>query len=176
MSPVYKHEGKTVVRTNCSNPTPFLRALEPNLRTLMSILYRKPRALDIGCGFGRNSEYVRTMGYEVQSLDQHPDYHRGIKWDLSNQIPVFSKSVELVLLQYVLMFLPGDDRDRLVRQALNVCGVPGMIVVEMYPAKDSFMDKSDIAQFLKEFTQLAYDNGFRVAKKDSSRIAVINFD
>jgi SAM-dependent methyltransferase len=95
------------------------------------------RCLDVGCGNGRNSRYMESLGFEVVSLDWSPEY--GLKYDLrQGALPVFAGTVDVVLLNYVLMFMPGDERDALVAAVAKALSPMGVAVVEFFHAKQSF--------------------------------------
>jgi tellurite methyltransferase len=93
--------------------------------------------LDIGCGNGRNSRHMSKLGYEVESLDMAPpDF--GVKVILGRgALPNPKKSYDVILANYVLMFLNQKERLRVMSQ-MHRASKPGTILVmEMYPAKDA---------------------------------------
>jgi hypothetical protein len=99
-----------------------------------------PRAVDVGCGNGRNSKFMAGLGFEVISFDRKPDYGHQIELG-ERELPVFPGTANVVLLQYVLMFLEHGSgmtpRYKVIMQSLGMCGFPGAIVVELAAVKSS---------------------------------------
>ena len=58
---------KWCVGCGSTEPTPYLRKN-------IELFPEEGSALDIGCGNGRNSEYLRNLGYKVDSIDMVDDY------------------------------------------------------------------------------------------------------
>jgi len=151
MTPITTHEGRQVVRGSFTEPTPFLVSMRLVLRMIAgrtrSEKGRPPRAIDVGCGNGRNSEWLKREGWDVLSFDLKPDY--GHPLDLTARgLPVFSRDAELVLLQFVLMFLDDDAIARAWGSALSAVASPGMIVVEMAAVKSSLHPRPRLAWHL----------------------------
>lgn len=93
--------------------------------------------LDIGCGNGRNSEYLKSMGYtNVVSLDMAGDYGSRCVID-KNPLPLFAASVDVILANFIFMFLDKGERSRLVGELKRASGNNCVLMVELYPAKDS---------------------------------------
>ena len=145
---IRRKEGKLIVRHNADQPTPFLRSIEPFLVRLCRLARAQnqplyiPRAIDVGCGNCRNTQLLASLGFEVLSFDQDPD-HCGHIIDLEkHDLPVFPDTVNVVLLQYVLMFLTEKTRERLLMQCLDACSYPSLVVVELQPVRSGMMDVS----------------------------------
>lgn len=179
MTPVFMYEGKKIVRTNSNVATPFLRSLEPHVKELSKRITRdpivvRPRALDIGCGNGRNSTWAIHRGFEVKSCDMYPSFEGSFKWDLNDGVPPFfyQGSVNLVLLQYVTMFLPDFNRQRVATEALLLCAKPGIVVLEMQEVKNGLMDKQSIGRFVERFEDQAKGERMTVIGRAEGKIAV----
>jgi SAM-dependent methyltransferase len=177
-------DGQKVVRTNCDRATPFLRALNGHLCMIVehALSYKRvPKALDIGCGSGRNSEHLKGLGFEVKSVDRHADYAGATKFDFGkNHMQMFdgaNKSnpdyYHIILLQYVLMFLAIDQRMALADEALRHCAMPGVVVIELQEIKNGKMNKEQIDKFIKWFIAQADVRGFKVLKKTKGKVAVV---
>lgn len=177
MTPITHHQGKLVVRTNCDRPTPFLRSIEVSLKQLQAEcrhIGQAPNAIDLGCGAGRNSLYMESLGFQVKSYDQHADFPGAIEWDLSWQsIPVMQVSQSVILLQYILMFFKVEKRFELAIEALRACANLGIVVVELQAVKSGKMRQEQIDAFIKWFIAESDVRGFKVLKTSKGKIAVI---
>jgi SAM-dependent methyltransferase len=95
------------------------------------------QVVDVGCGNGRNSEFMKKKGYKkVLSLDMVNDY--GQKMILGkDDIPLPNKSTDIILCNYLMMFLNKKERKQLIREIKRIARDDCVIMVELYPAKDS---------------------------------------
>lgn len=179
MTPIKTHDGKLVVRTNCDEATPFLRSLNGHVSAIAQECRRRgnvPKAVDIGCGNGRNSKYLEGIDFSVKSFDQHPDYSGATPLDFSRYpIPLFKRSANVVLLQYVLMFFPTCKRQELITESFDLCGYPGLVVIEMQDVKSGVMRKKDIDDLIQWTRLEAADKGLSVLKQSAGKIAVTNW-
>jgi len=116
------------VRCNRTTATPYLiknTKLFPETGTV----------LDIGCGNGRNSDYMRGLGYEVDSIDMVADYEHSIQTILGDEsLP--DKEYDIILANYSLMFFDSYERLIIMLDMFACSKVGTVIVIEMYPAKD----------------------------------------
>jgi len=98
---------------------------------------RSLHVIDIGCGNGRNSEFMKKKGHIVMSLDMVNDY--GVKTILGKDtLPVEKASIDIVLCNYLMMFLNQRERSQLIREISRVAAPDCKIILELYPAKDSY--------------------------------------
>lgn len=139
MTPIHRANGKVVsVRSGHVTPSPYLRKIRPFLDGIGSFCRKHkehaPRAVDLGCGNGRNSRLMAEAGYEVMSFDRVPDHGHALELG-KDDIPLFGGTVNVVLLQFVLMFLGEKEIDKVIRQSFELCESPGAIVVELCPVK-----------------------------------------
>ena len=107
--------------------------------------------LDIGCGNGRNTRYMRSLGCtNIVAFDMAGDV--GHPFTLGKRpLPLFKASVDVILANYVLMFLSKDERTQVIRDIQRVARLDCRIVVELYPAKDSFTPTRDaVSKLLHE--------------------------
>ena len=116
------------VRCGKQSPTPYLNKYEWLIR-------RKERALDIGCGNGRNTRFLQELGITVDSIDMAGDF--GMKRILGKD-PLPKRKYGTILANYILMFLNRKERYNVMRD-INDRAKPGAIFIcEMYPAKDAY--------------------------------------
>ena len=97
-----------------------------------------PRAVDLGCGDGRNSAYLLSLGLKVVSYDMQPDYPGACPkvWMAGRDpIPESDNSNSLVLCQYLLMFLSDQEIYNLLLEIERVTRPDGYVIVELQKVK-----------------------------------------
>lgn len=141
------------VRCGRDMPTPYLVA---NLKHLPEF----GRVLDIGCGNGRNSQYLKSLGYEVDSIDMAGDF--GIKTILGHDdLP--NNKYDVILANYVLMFLNSEERAKVMNDILDRAAKNCVLMIEMYAAKDAHpFDFNEIMSFFLK-------NGWMKVRKSKER-------
>ena len=164
MSRKYMNE-RWCVRCGKNIPTPFLVKCVKKMENIKGKI-----VVDIGCGNGRNSEYMKNLGAEVHSFDMCNDY--GLKLNLGRDIfPNEMNEVDIILANYVLMFLDTDELANVINEINRIINRQnGMIVWELYPAKDSYYpDEQSIKKLnifvknvFKDFDKIYFtkDKGF----------------
>lgn len=163
---------KYCVRCGRKTPTPYLR---DNINNLHPVdIYTGPKkkwqVVDIGCGNGRNSEFMKSYGFEnVISLDMVNDY--GIQMILGkDKMPVEDKSTDVVLCNYLMMFLNKNERKQVISEIKRIAKPFCKIMLELYPAKDSEVsNKEEMLNLQKEifnmlgWTKVRYSQGRFIA-------------
>lgn len=156
------------VRCGRTVPCPYLKN---NIKHLPKA-EGNPLIVDIGCGNGRNSEYLKSIGYDnVHSFDMVGDY--GTKITLGKEIiPVMVGSTSVILSNYVLMFLSDRERDHVIQEIKRIAKRGCVVMVELYPAKDSKFDtKEKIIKLQKE----VFDSlGWKKIKYSQERFIATN--
>ena len=125
---------KYCVRCSRKGATPFLR---DNVELLLKDMYC-PAILDIGCGNGRNTIFMRDnlAQNNVVAFDMCNDF--GYKIMLGkDKFPMFKRTAHIVLAQYCMMFLNKAERKQVIKEINRVAAIGARIMVELYPAKDS---------------------------------------
>lgn len=117
------------VRCGRTAPTPYLKR---NLKHLP----KTGRVLDIGCGNGRNSKFMVAQGYTVDSIDMVGDF--GKKCMLGEDPLPKRYKYDILLANYVLMFLDNRAYEKTIAEMLKVAKVRSWVMIEMYPAKDAY--------------------------------------
>lgn len=120
------------IRCNSKNPTPYL-IKHIDLFTECA----GGNVIDLGCGNGRNSKYLRKKGMHVMSLDAKPDY--GIYW-LAGEIPTEDHSADYILCNYLLMFLEDHTRNTLYDEIDRISHIGTRCMIELENVKSSVID------------------------------------
>jgi len=140
------------VRCGRKTPTPYLKKNQKHLPPAGSVL-------DIGCGNGRNSVFMKNLGYKVDGIDMAGDF--GIKSILGvEDLP--KGPYDIILANYVLMFLNQKERYKVFRDILRCSKEGTMLFIEMYPALDGY--KYDLNKIVKYFTRRKWEV-FRQSKE-----------
>ena len=137
---------KWCVRCGKTEPTPYLRDHAEQLLPESNEVGGRLRLnlLDLGCGNGRNWKYLHQTYWlssivpidMVDSTGTRTDHDWGciLGHDLW---PVPCASVDIVLANYVFMFLDRKERKQVYEELDRVTCQGSRIMVELYPAKDS---------------------------------------
>ena len=71
--------------------------------------------LDFGSGRGRNTKYLRNLGYTVIAYEPFPN--ENIDYEVITELnEIDLKSVDTVILSYILNILPKDERNKVLEQ------------------------------------------------------------
>lgn len=170
MSRSYMND-KWCVRCGKTTPTPFL---EKNM-FLFKGVPKEGLVVDIGCGNGRNSVYMKQQGFlSVLPCDMKPDY--GCKMHLGHdKFKVHPGEACIILANYVLMFLNKKERLQVYKEMHRMSHHGTYIVVEYYPALDSFAKtKEDIIKLRDEFLDFfSCNGGFRGIRMRQDKLIIL---
>lgn len=123
------------VRCNKTDPTPYLKK---NLK----LLPKRGRVLDIGCGNCRNTNFMLegSNAYSVTPVDMVGDYGQKLVLGKDSLKPtVTGCKYDIILANYVLMFLNKRELYKVFKDIHNICSKVGTcLMIEMYDAKDSY--------------------------------------
>ena len=126
-------ENGLVVRVANTKPSPFLVSIaeDPGMFDAMHTEGYQPVAVDLGCGNGRNSEYLKSEGgFKVYSYDKHPDYEHANKWNAGETVPHYSNTVDVVLCQFVVMFLTDEEIEHTFAEVTRMLKHRGLAVFQ----------------------------------------------
>jgi len=158
MTPIQTHNGLPVVRHGTTKPSPFLVQASPTLNAIVSscrFACQPPRAVDIGCGNGRQSRFLEQIGFEVLAFDRKPDYGSQIELGI-DPLPVFPRSVNVVVLSYVMMFLNPEALHKVVAQAFSCLKwKPSALVVELQDVKSGLIHGEQLVNLLNSIESIA---------------------
>ena len=127
--------GRYQVTCGREMPSPYL--VKQWDKTLKQRLANGARAVDLGCGNGRNSKFLRSKGLRVEGFDACLEEQNKRVVLGKDVVPVKANSVDLILLNYVLMFLSEAEMVQLAGEVGRIAKRGCVVVIEMYPAKDS---------------------------------------
>ena len=162
------------VRCTTLSPTPFLKTWFHKLAEKGLIRY-VDKIVDLGCGNGRNMKYLVDKGYEVTGVDMVGEGSI-VKAILGHdKLPFEDKSVDVVLLNYVLMFLGKEERAQLIGEINRIAADECVFFVEMYAAKDGHAKTDEACEhFLSEMQDLLGENWWVYRKSKLRRIFWLN--
>lgn len=118
------------IRCNNDRPTPYLKKSIHKLS-----LAEGNTVIDLGCGNGRNSRYLRSLGFNVFSFDRKPDF--GQELDLARQKIPKVPNPNLIICNYVLCFMKPEERTHLANEINRISEAGCFLIVELYNAKTS---------------------------------------
>lgn len=117
------------------------------------------KVLDVGCGHYRNLKLFNELGFEeLYGIDINTTNNplkvdvNFIQKDIQEGLPYSDKSFQIVLCNYVLMFIKLENINFVLNELLRVC--KNYLIIETYPKKsiNSFQEKYDfknIAEYIK---------------------------
>jgi SAM-dependent methyltransferase len=118
------------VRCGRSTPCPYLKK---NIQLLGD---SNKVVMDLGCGNGRNTKYLRLLGFNVIPVDMVDDFGSACNLGL-DPLPAKDASVDIILANYMFMFLSQKERKQLIQEIKRISKIDCLIMVELYAAKDS---------------------------------------
>jgi tellurite methyltransferase len=166
MSRKYINE-KWCVRCGKKTPTPYLQKNIGLLKT------EGKTVVDVGCGNGRNTIFMREQGFNVTPLDMCNNFGEDMILG-KDKFPLEDNSVDIILSNYVMMFLSPEERDQVIKEMRRVAKEDCMIMLELYGAKDSYaVNDEQIADMQKDIfdklgcSKVRYSKGKFVAKMET---------
>lgn len=129
----------------------------------------KIKILDVGCGHYRNLKLFQELGFEnLFGIDRNASNNplnvqvEFIQGDIQEGLPFDDKSFDVVLCNYVLMFIKPSKIDFTLRELTRVCN--SYLLVETYPKKSSGEFYEDYS-FKDIATHIKNNKNFKVLKK-----------
>jgi len=158
---ISRYENKLVVRSGDNAPSPFLVKARGVLTEVAQFGHR---ALDLGCGGGRQSEYLKGLGFDVLAFDRKPDYGHQLELGVG-PLPVYSGVSNVIVLSYVLMFLELPELNNVVNEVFRVAARDCVIIVELASVKNGLYHGLELRRLLTDFERLAVKRGFEVVSQ-----------
>lgn len=138
------------------------------------------KALDIGCGRGRNTLYLAQHGYEVDAFDHNPNALQILNHILAeegiesirasvrdlNQNSNFEGQYDVVVCTVVMMFLEPETVDVLLKEMQKVTKPGGINIIvsamdtEKYPMQPDFrfgFKEGELQQYYEGWEFLKYN-------------------
>jgi len=155
MSRKYLNE-RWCVRCGRTTPSPYLVTVWPCIKERLHLANEDLFVVDVGCGNGRNYRWLRRKGvvhaFGVDMANKH-----GVSCVLGrDRLPFTDRTVDVVLCNYVFMFLSRSERKQVYEEIRRLLRPDGVIVVELYPAKDSHADTEAKLEKLAKEIQRAF--------------------
>jgi len=126
------------IRCGTTDPSPYLVKNWTLLFPYKNDHNYELKVLDLGCGNGRNSDFMKKEGFtSVTSLDMVDDYGKKALLGV-DPIPYPCESFDIILCNYLLMFLSHKERNYLIDEIKRVAKWKATIMVELYAAKESY--------------------------------------
>ena len=151
-------------------PSPYLKR---NLTLLAEGIDRRwGVVVDLGCGNGRNSEFLAKKGFRrIHSYDMLDDYGEALVIG-RDRVPLVACGVSLILANYLLMFLGKRELENALTEIKRIA-VPGCkLVVELYNAKESRTPTKD--KMLRLQADIVRRLGWTEIKSSRGRFIVRN--
>ncbi len=118
-----------------SNELPFVR------KALSVFDGHGKTAIDLGCGYGRNSLFLTRNGFSVVAVDNYQECLDKIQTeDLSGKIKTtnadltnfkFSQKFDFILCTFVLHYFEKDTSKRIVADAINHLNPKGILAIAL---------------------------------------------
>ena len=124
---------KYCVRCGRKTACPYLR----DNYDLITKNQKNLKVIDVGCGNGRNSEFMKQKGHQVVSVDMVNDYGNTAILG-QDKLTVKDKSIDIILCNYLMMFLSPKERNQLISEFHRISRNNCIIMLELYPAKDCY--------------------------------------
>ena len=151
------------------------KALEPSrflIEAISNYNLKPGKALDLGCGAGRDTKHLLKKGFEVTAIDGDSAAEKYIR-----QLPHQDKlaficsgfndfefgSYDLVNAHYALPFSGKDDFDSVMEKVINSINAGGVFVGQLFGVNDEwntpesqliFHERSDVSKLFEGFQAL----------------------
>lgn len=123
----------------------------------LGFLAPQGKALDLGCGPGKDTRYLISIGYEVDAVDIKADAINNLNELKESKIKTFLADVvdfnipkdtyDLVIISNVLTFLPKDKIVAVLKSAVEGLKVGGIIYFSLFGKKHAWADRERMVFF-----------------------------
>ncbi|MET8358946.1 class I SAM-dependent methyltransferase [Micromonospora sp. NPDC005171] len=106
---------------------------------------RPGRVLDLGCGPGHLTGYLRELGVDAMGMDLVPEFiaharaaHPGVEFQLGSmeRLDVADGSIDGILAWYSLIHLPPPELDDVLKEFRRVLVPAGRLVLGVFDAEE----------------------------------------
>lgn len=129
------------------------KPLHPLVLGLEGWLRPGMRALDLGCGVGTAARWLAERGVSVRAIDAEPEAIERLRARTPPELPIAaevarfedlpleSASVDLVVAQFSLFFVPPTDYSRVWQALEGACRPGGRFVGQFLGPNDGWKDR-----------------------------------
>lgn len=113
----------------------------PLLVEALSYVHDRNHALDLGCGTGNDSRFLKEEGFEVTSVDCNPEVRKYLEDPFISTYEDFTFSVEhygLVNAQYALPFNPPNSFNLMFERLTKSLKQGGIFTGQFFGKEDSW--------------------------------------
>jgi SAM-dependent methyltransferase len=104
-------------------------------------------ALDLGCGRGGDSEYLRSLGFKVDSVDIEKHYEKAIACDIRSY-PITAGKYSIIICNNVLPFIADKNEVKdIISNILHGLAYKGSAFLTLYGLKSGFAGRTDMSFF-----------------------------
>lgn len=146
-------------------------------------LFDGKTVVDIGCGNGRNSIYMKNLGYKVAAVDMAVEeaLEDGINAHSivlgHDKLPFNKGHADIILANYVFMFLNMGELCCVLSEIQRISHRGSKLMIELYPAKDSYCKNDHQCKILFDYILLFFsDNGWKYLRKSKNRLILERTD
>ena len=128
----------------------------------LGLLKKRGFALDLGCGNGDDSEALKSLGYEVVSIDIDSEY-AGIKSDIRD-FKIEQGKYAVIICNNILPFIPDkEDVKRIIQDICKGLNLDGVAFFTLFGVNDEWSHKPSMSFFgLSEISSYIKDLGIFV--------------
>ncbi len=100
-------------------------------------LFRKGRALDVGCGNGASTRWLKDLGFEAIGIDLKLEDHLATDFLVKADIREFKlQNFNLIIAINILSFLSFSERQKVLKKFTEALNPGGHVVIESFTTKD----------------------------------------
>lgn len=122
----------------------------PLLVEALSYVHNKDYALDLGCGAGNDSRFLKEKGFRVTSVDSNPEVKKYLDDDSDFVISTYVnfdfpiEHYDLVNAQYALPFNPPESFNSMFERLTKSLRPGGIFAGQFFGKEDSWSNAKDM--------------------------------
>ncbi len=127
-----------IKKTKNSNPRPLL------VEALQYV--EKGKALDLGCGAGNDTRFLKEKGFEVASVDSNEGVKEFVPDAITSSFEDFNfgQGYDLVSAQYALPFNPPDSFNTMFKRLTKSLKSAGIFTGQFFGKEDSWSSNKNM--------------------------------
>lgn len=143
---------------NAEQASPFLQRVIAEMKRC-GFKPGRQWGIDLGAGNGRNAAWLEDVGFIMRAFDPEPASPRVQYWNGRSWPPVNGHTFNIILLQYVLMFVDPRLRRHLTTAIDMLARFGTVLVVETYKAKGSFYQPGMLHEWISYLNEASLSSG-----------------